>query len=195
MLLPASGISVLIDIDMALRGRDFLETLEISARSMTGRCTTLEEDEEDAMGGRWAMPISSRNAQFDDGSPDTSVAVGSADVETRRGLSLGVVFPACSTLSGWVEVEADHGWLEARSLRGAADAIELLVLDGTWKVKRPTGKDRPLPFPMVAASPETASPASKVMSMLQPRSVYKCKSRDSALTPLLSCCVSDPNSP
>lgn len=83
-------------MDMALRGLLFLALAalpEDSERSGGGR----EGPEKSGTSIRLVIPISSLNAQFEDG-PATD---GSDDVETRRGLVLGVVFPGASVLSSY----------------------------------------------------------------------------------------------
>lgn len=86
---------LVIDIDMALRGLPFLD--EESAESVVGILGA--EVEVVATGRGWDMPISSRNAQFDDDDGSLADSVGKADVDTLRGFILGVVFPAGSVLS------------------------------------------------------------------------------------------------
>jgi len=82
-----AGSLVSEPIDIALRGRPFRALLvpDESERSGCGREVVGDV-------GRCEIPISSRNAKFDAG----PAIAGSADVDTRRGLSLGVVLPAIS---------------------------------------------------------------------------------------------------
>ena len=125
-------------IDIALRGRPFRQ-LAVPGESERSACGC------EAVGkvARCEIPISSRNAKFD-AKPATA---GRAEVDTRRGLSLGVVLPAISEASTWGETP--H--VDCGVCCSGVVAIAIVDLEGpgTSNVKHETGKDRPFPFPMV----------------------------------------------
>lgn len=138
--LVGSLVSELIDI--ALRGRALhaLPAPEESERSACGR-----EVVGDVV--RCEIPISSRNARFD-GRP---AIAGRAEVDTRRGLSLGVVLPAISEESVWGMTF--HGGCGVCCSGVVVSTLINLEDPGTSKVKGETGKDRSFPFPMVEEAP------------------------------------------